>query len=549
MNFILKMAWRDTRASRRRLLLHALSIVLGVAALVGISSLGDNLRQAVDTQAKGLLGADLAVFGRQEFSPRLLARLQATGGELARGINLNTMAGFGESSSRLVQLAGTDGGYPFFGEVETAPAAAFDRLSDGHSALVEEAALTQSGLAVGGPLRLGSTVFTVAGALKKYPGLSPMASLFAPRVQVSLAALRATGLLQRGSLVQYAVYLRLPAATDAAVLAKALRDEFKGERVTFTTAEDRRAQIGEALENVFSFISLVGFLALFLGAVGIASALHVYIREKLATVAVLRCLGASARTSFAIYLTQGVGLGAAGTALGIGLGLALQAVLPMVLHSYLPAGAAFAVSWPALLKGVVAGVGVSALFTLLPLLEVRRVSPLRVLRSGFGEEAPASDPWRWAVYAAIACCVLGVATWQTGHWRYGLAFSAAMGIGFAVLAGAAHLAIRLARRARLSRLPFAWRQGVANIHRPQNRTHLLVMSLGLGTFLLLTLALTRASLLARLEGMGAGARPNLVFFDVQPDQIDRLAAIARRENVPLLKTSPIITMRLTSLQG
>ena len=549
MNFVLKMAWRDSRASRRRLLLHALSIVLGVAALVGISSLGDNLRRAVDSQSKGLLGADLAVFGRHEFTPALEARLQKIGGELAHGISLTTMAGFGEGASRLVQVAGVEPGYPYYGDVETSPSAAASRLSDDRSALIEEAALTQSGLVVGGPLRLGSTSFTVAGALKKYPGMSPMTAMFAPRVQISLTALRATGLLKRGSLAQYAIYLRLPGGTDAATLAKTLKEEFKGDRLNITTAEDRREQIGEALQNVFSFISLVGFLALFLGAVGIASALHVYIRQRLATVAVLRCLGASARTSFAVYLTQGIGLGLVGTGLGVGLGLLLQAILPVLLRAYLPSATEFTVSWISVFKGVGAGVGISALFTLLPLLEVRRVTPLHVLRSGLGDEPSRPDPARRIVYAAIAAGVVGFSILQTGNWRIGLAFSAAMAIGLAVLAGAAKAAVALARRTNTSLLPYAWRQGVANIHRPQNRTQLLVMSLGLGTFLLLTLALTRSSLLARLEGMGAGSRPNLIFFDVQPDQIGLLEEIAVREKVPLMKTSPIITMRLTSIKG
>jgi putative ABC transport system permease protein len=120
---------------------------------------------------------------------------------------------------------------------------------------------------------------------------------------------------------------------------------------------------------------------------------------------------------------------------------------------------------------------------------------------------------------------------------------------FAVLAGLAEIIIRTARRLRMGGLPYTWRQGIANVHRPNNRTALLMLSLGLGTFMLLTLALTRASLLAKIRGLDVGERPNLMFFDVQADQIDRLGAIARQEGVPLAKTTPIVTMRLAALKG
>lgn len=549
MNFILKMAWRDTRASRRRLVLYSLSIVLGVAALIGISSLGDNLRLAVDTQAKGLLGADLSATARQAFSGKALARLRAAGLESARGVSTTTMATFGNGQRRLVQLHAVEGGFPFYGEVETMPARAFARLAEGNNAIVEETALTQAGLAVRGEIKLGATTFTVIGVLKKYPGQSPFASMFAPRVQVSMAALPATNLLQKGSLSQHSFYLKLAPGADARALEGKLRDELREEQLRFATAEERKEQIGEALKNVFSFTSLVGFLALFLGAVGVASAMHVFIRQRLATVAVLRCLGASARTSFAIYLTQGLGLGVAGSALGVALGLGLQFVLPVLLRSFLPYHLEFILSWPAILKGISAGVGVSALFTLLPLLEVRRVSPLHVLRSGFEDGPARPDPLRWLVMAVIGLALFGFATLQTGFWQAGLAFTATMGASFAVLAGVAHGIIWLARRVGLGWLPYAWRQGMANIHRPNNRTALLMMSLGLGTFMLLTLLLTRAALLGQLRDMNSGDRPNLMFFDVQADQLDQLDAIARREGVPLTKTSPIITMRLAALKG
>ncbi|MDI1318945.1 MAG: FtsX-like permease family protein, partial [bacterium] len=159
------------------------------------------------------------------------------------------------------------------------------------------------------------------------------------------------------------------------------------------------------------------------------------------------------------------------------------------------------------------------------------------------------DPLRLLVMSAIGLAIFGFATLQTGFWQAGLAFTAAMGVSFGVLTLAALGLIWLARRGWTGWLPYTWRQGVANVHRPNNRTLLLMMSLGLGTFMLLTLLLTRAALLGQLQEMNAGDRPNLMFFDIQSDQLAPLEAIAQREGVPLTKTSPIITMRLAGLKG
>src|SRR5258708_8544830 len=174
MNFILKMAWRDTRASRRRLLLYSLSIVLGVAALIAISSLGDSLRAAVDAQAKGLLGADLSATARQTFSEKALARFRTVGGEMAQGIGTTTMATFGNGTHRLVHLNAIEGGFPFYGEVETAPAGAFAQLGDGHGAIVEETALTQAGAAIGGGGQNWATKFSHFWGAEEKPRPAPL---------------------------------------------------------------------------------------------------------------------------------------------------------------------------------------------------------------------------------------------------------------------------------------------------------------------------------------------------------------------------------------
>jgi putative ABC transport system permease protein len=192
---------------------------------------------------------------------------------------------------------------------------------------------------------------------------------------------------------------------------------------------------------------------------------------------------------------------------------------------------------------------ICVLFTLLPLLTVRRVSPLVALRSALGE-GTRLDPLTPVVYVAIAAAVLGFAILQTGHWQTGLGFTGMMALGFGLLGGMAKL-VSWAAKKFVPRKPLTYvvRQGLANLHRPNNRTVLLLLSLGLGTFLMINLVLVRATLLDKIMGVGAGARPNLMFFDVQDDQFPKLEKILRDNGTPILVSAPIVTMRIESLKG
>lgn len=553
MNFVLKMAWRDTRASRRRLLLFSLAVVLGVAALVAVGSLRDNLRGAIDDQTKSLLGADLVITSRSALTPEAEQFVAGLGGEQAREIAFNSMIvvpGAG-GATRLVQVRALQGAFPFYGEFTTAPADARAQLAHGASAIVEDSVAVQYGLKAGDAIKLGAGEFRVAGSLLKVPGESAAGvTTLAPRVFIPLASVTQTGLLKQGSLARHRIYLKFPAGTDVEKLVRDLRDRFRELRLGFDTVEERRRELGGAIQNVNSFLMLVGFASLFLGAIGVASAVHAHVRQKIPTVAVLRCLGASSWQAFAIYLLQGVGLGLVGAFGGAVLGIGAQLALPLFLREFLPFSFEFFVSWKSVASGVGAGVLISVLFALLPLLEVRRVSPLLAIRSAFAESAGARVDWlRVTLMLVIVGCIVAFAVLQTGRLRWGVGFAGALFVGFAVLAGLAKIIAWIAQRLNLRRLPFAWRQGVANLYRPNNRTVLLLVSLGMGTFLMMTLYLTRDTLLGQLRMMGGGDRPNLMLFDIQDDQVDSIAKIVADNGAPVRAQAPIVTMRISALKG
>ncbi|MEO7599584.1 MAG: FtsX-like permease family protein, partial [Opitutus sp.] len=505
----------------------------------------------VEQQTKSLLGADLTVTSRQEFSPETMAYFDALGGERASEVSLRSMVTFpGQNDQRrLVQVRALEGKFPFYGELVTTPSDAMQKVRSGRFALLEETILVQFGVKPGDAVRIGQGTFTVAGALNKIPGESAAVAMFSPRVYVSMEGLAAAGLLNRDAFTTHRLHVKVPSGRNVELLVKDLREKFKGQRLQFSTVEERKRDLGDNLKDVYSFLSLVGFVALFLGAVGVASAMHVYIRQKIATVAVLRCLGASARTSFAIYLIQGFCLGVIGAIVGAAVGIAVQMMLPAVLKDFLPFEVELFISWPAVIRGTLAGLVICVLFALLPLLTVRRISPLRAIRSAQGESTT-PDPWRRWLYGGIGVAIFGFAILQAGNWKVGGGFAIMLGVAFGMLAGLARLIIWAARRFKpRASLPYVWRQGWANLHRPNNRTVLLLLSLGLGAFLMMTLVLTRETLLAKIAGIGGGSRPNLLFFDVQEDQVDQLEKMALANGTPFLAKAPMVTMRLASLKG
>ncbi len=177
-----------------------------------------------------------------------------------------------------------------------------------------------------------------------------------------------TRLLQRGSAATYKIYFRLPQGVNAEQLAKKLEPDFIRLRLDSETVEERKANLGRSLENAYDYLNLVAFIALLLGSIGVASSVHVYIKQKVNTLAVLRCLGAKSRSTFAIYLIQTSTLGLVGAIGGVLLGLAVQYVLPRLMQDFIPVTIPFFISWASLAEAMVTGFGISLLFSLLPLL-------------------------------------------------------------------------------------------------------------------------------------------------------------------------------------
>ncbi len=549
--WLLRMAWRDARTHRKRLLLFTSAIILGIAALVAINSLGEDLERAIDEQAKTLLGADLQISSRQPFSAESETLFDSLGGEQSREARFSSMVYFPQSGgTRLARIRAVQGDYPFYGAFKVIPQEAAYDFKNERRVLVEESLLMQYDVAVGDSLKIGDLMFAIAGRLQSVPGESAADAFIGPRVYLPLRYIAQTDLLQRGSQVNYIVYFKFAGNVDAEEFVPRLRPHLEKYRLRHETVASQKEDLGRGMKNLYQFLSLVGFIALLLGCIGVASAVHVHIKQKLNTIAVLRCLGASGKQTFLIFLMQAAALGLAGALLGIALGVYIQTWLPRVLHDFLPVAIQVRLSWRAMLAGLCLGLGMTLLFALLPLLRVRAISPLLTLRSSFdGSQNSKRDFWRILIYALITAGIILFARAQARDWFFALAFTAGLGLAFGLLIAAAKLLMVSVKKFFPSSWSYIWRQSLANLYRPNNQTLTMIFALGLGTFLITTLFLVQDTLLRQISLSSTGAQPNLVLFDIQSDQKEAVADLIRSLDLPVLQQVPVVTMRLEALNG
>jgi putative ABC transport system permease protein len=402
---------------------------------------------------------------------------------------------------------------------------------------------------VGDTLAIGQARFVIAGVITKIPGDISLRSLFGPRVYIPADYVDETGLLRFGSISFHQAYVRLEDSESLAETLEARDSLFEANRVWYSTVDEYEENLTSGLADMSSFLALVGLVALLLGGVGVASGVHVFVNEKLDTAAVLRCLGARQKQAFAIYLLQACAMGLTGAAFGVILGLVVQAVMPGVLEAFLPLEVPFRVEWPAVAAGLGVGVWVALLFALLPLLRVKDVAPLRALRRDYEKSGRRRDPWRWGTYVALVASLLALTLWQAPRPVIGVAFAVAALITAGILWLTAFVLMRLTRRFFPKRARFAVRQGMANLFRPHNQTVAVTLAIGSGVFLIALLYVVQRNLLDQFTMETRPDRPNVLLFDVQPDQVDGVTDLLEERGAPVLQRAPIVPSRLTHLKG
>lgn len=546
------MAWRDSRRSKSRLMLFISSIILGIAALVAINSFGENLKDDINGQAKELLGADVELASNKpDYQYDFIDSLDY---EVSYENSFASMIFFPKNQeSRLVDVRALEGDFPYYGEMESYPETAARGFREGGpKALVDKSIMIQYDVNVGDSMRIGRQTFVIEGQLISSPSQSIASTLIAPAVYIPMDYLDDTKLIQKGSRVFYRRFYKLnnlPDDYDLDARFKKDREKLRLAGISADSVEERKEDTGRTFEDLQSFLNLVAFVALLLGCVGVASAVHIYVKEKIRTVAILRCLGAKGIDTFMIYLVQITIIGLIGSVLGALLGTIIQTILPKIFADFLPVEVNLAISWKSILNGIVIGLIISILFALNPLLGVRKASPLITLRNTAEDTSSFKDPLRWLVYLAIVLFIVIFAFIQIQDLVDSILFTLFIILAFGFLALIARLAMWVVKRFFPSSWSFAWRQSLANLYRPNNQTSILIASIGLGTALITTLYFIQGLLISQVEITTDNDRPNMMLFDIQTYQKNQIAEFTREAGLPVLQQVPIVTMRLQTING
>jgi putative ABC transport system permease protein len=556
----LKLARSETRRARGSLSFCVLSIALGVLAVTGIRSVTDSLRHSIDGQAQRLLGADLVLSGSAPLdvapASELVRDLTEHGARVAPSIRFYSMltratTSPGARSTQLIRVRAVGDGFPFYGPIDSVPARQFEQLGQQPSVLVDPGVARALGLAPGDRVRLGELELTVLGEFVKAAGTAAAEFSMAPYVFVHERYLAGTGLLQTGSRVQYEQAFALPQRLSAETWKQAHWDQALDAHLNIRTSKEAAANVQRFLSRLSGFMTVVGLVTLFLGALGIGSAMHAFMGSKLDHAAILRCVGATSKDLFAIYSLLSLGIAAVGSALGA-LGGAL---VPLLARSasqalgagFLPTELVLRPTGNAILHGLGAGLFSTCAFTLVPIWRTAAVAPLRVLGRAGDALRPLRAGRRAGVVglAAAFISVFVVSLAETESLRVGASFSLAIAAALGVLFGLARVIMALARLLG-PRLPsFHLRQGIANLHRPGNQTSAMIVALGMGFLLLGTLLILQRSLRDLLAVEQRDDLPNLFVLDIQPDQRSSVEALIGRAEQ--LEFSPMISARISAL--
>lgn len=552
------MAWRETRASWRRLCFFFLCLGVGVGSIITLRSVVQGVRATLHGEARTLLGADLAISTNRPWDRKTrdaIERRLAQAPVVARLDEVETLsmvrpADTTKAVSRLVELRGVQAGYPLYGALELEGARPYSHdLLRNRGVLVRPDLLVQMNVAVGDEVVIGDTSFTIRGVVLREPGGHTDAFSFGSRVFIDLDDLRSAGLLAGGGRAGYRVTLKLP---DGQVerLARDLTQEFRGQFVfvrTYLSAED---QLGRELERTENYLSLVGLVIVVLGGVGVWSVIRVFVQQKLRTVAILKCVGSSTRQILLVYVVQVLAMGAAGSLLGVAFaGGALPWLTPAVSVA-VGVDAALSLTPSAVVQGAGIGVLVSLLFALVPLLDVRHVRPSLLLRVPDGAGTP-SDPARRAAILVIGAVLVALAAWQAGSWRIGAILAGGFAGVAAILVGAAVLLVKAITPLQRSR-NLVLRYAARRVGRPGNQVRAVLLAVGLGTFMVVGVRALQENLLAAFRVEVRPETPDMFLIDVQRDQADAIGAFLATPGVGVRgmpRLIPVLRARITGIRG
>ncbi|MBX3569106.1 MAG: ABC transporter permease [Rhizobiaceae bacterium] len=552
-----RFALREMRGGLSGFLIFLTCIALGVAAIGGVNSVAQAIKTGVAAEGQVLLGGDLRFEINQREATQAERRFLESLGTVGVSANMRSMARLPDGSDQtLVEAKAVDAAYPLFGTLVTDPMMPVQDLLAARAGIFGAAApdllYERLGLKVGDRVQLGGATLELRARIVSEPDAISDGFGFAPRLLLSLDGLHAAGLVQPGSLVEHAYKVRLPDGTADARLSEIRAQagaDFPQAGWSIRSRGNAAPALSSNIERFSQFLTLVGLTALVVGGVGVANAVTAYLDGKRGVIATFKSLGASGGFVFTLYLVQILII----AGLGIVIGLVLGALMPYgasaALSSFIPVPAEPGLFPDALALAAGFGVLVTLAFAVLPLGRARAI-PATALFREMGVGGRGLPAWPYIAAALMAAVVLAVlCIWFAADRRIASIFVVAAIFAFIVLRIVGLGVQALARRAPRVRST-ALRLAIGNIHRPGALTPSVVLSLGLGLTLLVTLALIDGDLRRQVSGALPERAPNFFFVDIQGSEIDAFGKLVE-EAAPEgnLMRVPMLRGRIMALNG
>jgi putative ABC transport system permease protein len=519
-----RLALRELRGGLKGFYIFLACIALGTAAIAAVNSVSQSITDTISSQGQEILAGDVRFeLNNRIATPQEMAFLQGLG-TVSTSTGLRSMARKPDGSDQaLVEVKAVDGIYPLFGKFEALPDYPLSTLlaneSGTYGAVVAPLLLDRLGLTIGDELLLGNAKLSITGTVKTEPDALSEGFGFAPRMLVSQEALAASGLIQTGSLVEHAYKIRLEDVGDAKGIQARAAKEFPSAGWSIRTSDRAAPSLTENITRFSQFLTLVGLTALIVGGVGVANAVRAFLDSKRTTIATFKCLGAPAMLVVLIYLLQIAIIASAGIITGLVAGALAPMLAAQFLAQFLPVSTAPTLYPGALLLATLFGILTTLAFAILPLGHAREVPATALFREQ-GFEVRRLPSWPYILLATLFMAALAGLAIVTAYDRFiAVVFVGAIIFAFVILRLVAALIAWLARRSPRVNSP-ALRLAIGNIHRPGALTPSVVLSLGLGLALLVTLTLIDGNLRRQLTGRMSEGAPNFFFVDIQSAEVE-----------------------------
>ncbi|MEO6052039.1 MAG: FtsX-like permease family protein [Pyrinomonadaceae bacterium] len=555
MKFIFNLTRREIRSSWRRLLFFFFCIALGVGSVVALRSLIQNLTKVVGNDARALMTADVEVTSTNDFSPTDVLKIEEIVSQFpvieARNETISTASMArptdpANESFEFIELKGIEPPFPLVGTFTLSSGEPFDfKVLENEGAVIAKVLLEELKVKVGDKLKIGENEFQIRATIDEEPGGSSGFRLGA-RIFVEKKAFDDAGITRNTSRVRRKILYRT--SDNPTALVTQLRDALKGTTVQVNSYREQQENLSQQFERTENYLSLTGLLILVLGGVGVWNVARAFVEQKRKTVAILKCLGASGTRIITVYLLQILTLGLIGSIFGVLLAqLGLWFARGRFIDA-LPAKMSYAVNLPTAFQGIILGVLISLLFSALPLLQIRTIKPKLLLRDENNVNLSKLD-WAKGVFGVISlAALLGLAVWQAGSFKVGAFFLGGLAATGAVLyLSAAVLTWILKKVKRLS--SFSIRQAVNSLYRPGNQTRIILLAVGLGAFVVITVQIMQTNLVREFDFSRNRRLPSLIFVDIQKSQIADVSQMIEQRTGEKGEQTPTVRARITFVNG